>query len=304
VSGKTILSTNSTSSRLSEVFSTAKEIHLHKDSKIILFSDCHRGVNDWTDDFAPNQQIFFHALGQYFDQGFTYIEVGDGEELWENRSFDDIRQTYSHIYWLMSKFHQANRLHFLWGNHNLDWEDPKNVEKKLYAYYNEREGKDCPLFPHIEVREGLILRHAASDQKIFITHGHQGDPINDRYWKLARFLVQYGWRQLQILGVRDRTSPAKNFQKRSEVEAKIIEWVASQRQFTICGHTHRPTFPKKEAAPYFNTGSCVHPRCITGIEIQNDEIALIKWSIQADRGGILQIVKDYLEGPERLGNFF
>ena len=31
--------------------------------------------------------------------------------------------------------------------------------------------------------------------------------------------------------------------------------------------------------PFFNDGSCVHPRSITGIEIENGEISLIKWEI-------------------------
>ena len=32
-------------------------------------------------------------------------------------------------------------------------------------------------------------------------------------------------------------------------------------------------------APYCNTGSCVHPAGITGIEIQNRCITLVKWSV-------------------------
>jgi UDP-2,3-diacylglucosamine pyrophosphatase LpxH len=41
----------------------------------------------------------------------------------------------------------------------------------------------------------------------------------------------------------------------------------------ICGHTHRSVFPNSGEAPYYNTGSGVHPRCITGIEIADGALA-------------------------------
>jgi hypothetical protein len=44
---------------------------------------------------------------------------------------------------------------------------------------------------------------------------------------------------------------------------------------------------KSPDAVYYNTGSCVHPRCITGIEItagrdQQADIKLIKWAYSAE----------------------
>src|SRR5262249_753335 len=128
----------STSQRFTDVFRNAESLPLDEDSKYILFSDCHRGENDWVDDFAPNQNLLFYALTHYFEKGYTYIEVGDGEELWKNRSFERVRQAYSHIYWLMGKFHEQKRLYLLWGNHNMDWQDPKAVKANLYWYFDDR----------------------------------------------------------------------------------------------------------------------------------------------------------------------
>ena len=88
----------STSKRLTQVFKSSKEIPFDDTSKFIFFSDCHRGDNSWADDFAQNQNLFFHALNQYYDQGFTYIEIGDGDELWENKNFGDIRRAYDNIF--------------------------------------------------------------------------------------------------------------------------------------------------------------------------------------------------------------
>ncbi|MBN1262191.1 MAG: serine/threonine protein phosphatase, partial [Anaerolineae bacterium] len=73
----------STSSRLSGVLASAPEIPFTDDDRFIFFSDCHRGDNSWADDSAHNQSLMFHALQHYYREGFTYIEVGDGDELWE-----------------------------------------------------------------------------------------------------------------------------------------------------------------------------------------------------------------------------
>ena len=72
----------------------------------------------------------------------------------------------------------------------------------------------------------------------------------------------------------------------------------------IAGHTHRPVFPDNEAPPYFNDGSCVHPRCITGIEIQNGEVILIKWLCKPKDDATLItplfIMREELAGPKKL----
>ena len=69
---------------------------------------------------------------------------------------------------------------------------------------------------------------------------------------------------------------------------------------TIVGHTHRPRFPWPGDVPFFNDGSCVHPRSITGIEIEDGTISLIKWQIATKDDGTLQIVRFLLEGPQKL----
>jgi hypothetical protein len=47
----------------------------------------------------------------------------------------------------------------------------------------------------------------------------------------------------------------------------------------------------------------VHPRSITGIEIENGTISLIKWHIETNEEGFLQIVKVLLEGPQKLVDY-
>lgn len=293
----------STNSRLTEVFRSAKEIPFDDSSKFIFFSDCHRGDNGWADDFAHNQILFFHALNHYFNEGFTYIEIGDGDELWENRRFEVIREAHSHIFWCMQKFHTEKRLYLIRGNHDMERKDPSIVQNALFRYRNERTRKDEPLFEGIKIHEGLVLRHSGTNHRIFLVHGHQGDLINDYLWKLGRFFVRNLWKHLQIIGVRDPTSPAKNFRKRVEVEKRIMKWVKANKQMLIAGHTHRPRFPDDGEPPYFNDGSCVHPRCITGIEIENGEISLIKWWVKPDAPGALCVARELLAGPKKLQSF-
>ncbi len=294
----------STSRRLSQVFKSSKEIPFDDSSKFIFFSDCHRGDNSWADDFAHNQNLLFTALNHYFNEGFTYIEIGDGEELWENRNFSEIRQSHSHIFWMMRKFYMKKRLYMIWGNHDMVKKHKRFVEKNLYRYYDERKEKYKPLFDKIEVYEGLILKYAGTDHKIFIFHGHQGDLFNDRLWWFNRFIVRYIWRPLELLGFNDPTGPAKNYEKKSTNEENIIKWVKDHKQMVIAGHSHRPAFPNVGDPLYFNDGSCIHPRCITGVEIQNGEIMMIKWSVNTKNDGTLYVEREIIEGPQKLHSFF
>ena len=54
-----------------------------------------------------------------------YIELGDAEELWENKSFDQIYITHTSIYEKLSQFHgqdpEKTRYIKIWGNHDLKW---------------------------------------------------------------------------------------------------------------------------------------------------------------------------------------
>ncbi len=54
-------------------------------TRLVLFSDLHRGAGDWADDFMHNQLLFEAALEYYHRRRFTYIELGDGDEQ-ENES--------------------------------------------------------------------------------------------------------------------------------------------------------------------------------------------------------------------------
>ncbi len=290
--------------RVSQVFKTAEEIPFDDSSRIILMSDCHRGNGSWSDAFSKNENLYFVALSHYYNEKFTYIEIGDGDDLWKNKNFSDIKQEHSNTFWLLSKFFKEGRLHFIFGNHDIVKKNNKFVKNNLYEYYDEREKKTVPLFKNIKVHEGLILRYTVTNDEILLIHGHQGNCINDTMWRLGRFLCRTLWEPLSSLGINDPTSPAKNYDTKVAVEKKLIEWVKKRKHMLIAGHTHRPMFPDTNEPPYFNAGSSVHPRCITAIEITEGSIMLVKWNVKTKEDGSLFIGREVLAGPRKLKNYF
>jgi len=291
--------------RLSGALSSARELTFNDTSKFIFFSDCHRGDNGWADDFAHNESLFFHALSYYFNQGFTYVEVGDGDELWENTHFHAIRRAHSHVFWKMRDFYEAGRLHLIYGNHDIERRDPKTCRETLGApYYNADAGQTERLFAGIAAHEALLLRHTETGGRIFVVHGHQGDLFSDYLWRVGRFFVRHFWKHLQSLGVRNPTSPATSQSKQKRVDSQISQWARDTNQAIICGHTHRARFPGISDPLYFNTGSCVYPRSITGIEIAGGDIALIRWWITTDAAGNLRCERTPLAPPRRLRTLF
>lgn len=294
----------STKKRLDHAYQNAKVIPFDDTSKFILFSDCHRGDNSFADDFANNRNIYYHALQHYYNAGFQYCELGDGDELWENLSFSSILNAHKNVFLLMKRFHDEDRLHMVWGNHDMVYGNPKYVKKYLSSYFDPKTGKDEVLFENLTYHEALVLKHKTSAQQLFLTHGHQADWWNFLFWKWSRFMVRILWKPLNVMGIADPTSPAKNYKELIKVEKRTKDWIAKNNNLiTVTGHTHRPRFPNPDDIPFFNDGSCVHPRSITGIEIENGTIALIKWQIDTRDDGTLQIVRVVLEGPSPLADY-
>jgi len=294
----------SVSKVLTNIFDTATEIPYNHSSKFVLMSDCHRGDGGWADNFSNNQNLFFAALSFYYAKEFTYIELGDGDELWENRRYEQVITMHSDAFWLMSRFYKKGQLHMLYGNHDMVKKSPKYVSLKCSNYYDESSKKRLPLFPNIKIQEGLILKNSKTNHKIFLVHGHQCDFLNYNLWKIARFLVRYLWRPLELIGVHDPTSAAKNNTKKGAIEKSLSNWSKENNQMIIAGHTHRPIFPKIGEPLYFNDGSCVHPRCITAIEIENDAISLVKWTIKTRKNRTLYVGRVVLEGPTPISDFY
>jgi len=266
--------------RLTEVLKAAKHVPFDDSARIVFFSDCHRGDNSRADGFVRNKGLFIHALTHYRQKGFTYIEVGDGDELWKNRQFGAVRRAHGRIFDLLHQFDREQRLQLIVGNHEIQGNRHDQVEKDGMAAH-----------------EGLILQHARTGQRIFCVHGHQADFKSDRLHIVGRFGARHIWRRLQLLGVGSPPSHAHNSQNRIRIQQRVVEWLQANRQVVICGHTHHPSFAAHGEPPYFNTGSCLYAGYITGLEIWDGKIVPVRWSVR-NRAG--QIRREVMAPPRKL----
>ena len=285
--------------RIQRVFMSADELQIDNNTKLAIMSDCHRGIGSAADNFAKNKHMYHAALNHYFRENFTYIELGDGDELWENRSFPMIVQAHEDTFRLLSQFHRQGRLYMIYGNHDMCKKNPAWAERELEGspvggYFNG-ETASLQLFQGIKVRDGLVLHHMPSGQKILLLHGHQADFFNYRLWRLARFMVRYIWRPLELVGVQNPFDTPRRPGRRNMVEKHLIDWCRDNNIALIAGHTHQPSFPKAEEPRYYNDGSCVSRYQITCLEIESGCISLVKWSLQPRRDGVLYVRRDVID---------
>ena len=256
-------------SRLKKAYSHAKRCSLEECSRYVIMSDCHRGTGTVYDNFLKNQHLYFAALGYYYTHRFCYIELGDGEELWENREYERIRECHGNVYWMFEKFECNNQIIRVYGNHDMEL---------------KREKEEC-----------VLLENKMGGRDICLLHGHQADVFNSVFWKLSRFLVRYFWKPLEKFGVNDPTSAAVNYKKQRSYEHCMEQFAEDMNLYLIAGHSHRPRLQEEQL--YINSGSCVHPRCITAIEIERGKITLVKWTMETRPDMTLYVNRVVLAGP-------
>ena len=289
--------------QIDKALHSAPVISTEDHPKLVLFSDCHRGTGTWSDSFLNNKTIYEAALGYYFERGFTYIELGDGDELWENPGLKRIVEIHSDAFWMMSRFYKQGRFIQLYGNHDRRKSSRKFVEAHCGRYCDSRDCIDN-LLSGLKVLEGVVLEESGSGREILLVHGHQGDFLNDTLWRLSAFLVRFVWRKLELLGVYDPTSAAENYNRRKNTEKRLEEWAEKRGVMVIAGHTHRPVLPAPGESLYLNDGSCVHPRCITALELENGRITLVKWSVKIVCAKNLSVEREILAGPYSLQQYW
>jgi len=289
--------------QLTNVFINADRVKFSNHDRLVFFSDVHRGNNSWADEFARNETIYLCALQHYYDNDFTYVEVGDGDELLKFKYIEPIRIAHEEVFRLLQKLHRKQRLYYIFGNHDNEYRNPELVHRKLNQIFNHVTDEPEILFDDFKAHEGLVFQHRESGMEFFAVHGHQADNLFHRLIWLNGVLLRLLWRPLQLFGLQDPSSVSQNIYKQQKVEEELIRWCADNRQPMIAGHTHQPRFPKKGKAPYFNTGSCIHPRWITCIEIVRGKIALVRWRIVPDKKGRLVVERDVQKGFKHLEQF-
>ncbi len=259
----------------------------------IIFSDHHKGNRDPSDDFAFCEKNYVAALDYYYSKLFHYINLGDSEELWKYKPGEVIEKNV-HCLQAEALFEELGKYTRTFGNHDLVWKDKLEVDKWFKGIFQ------LPL----PVYEGVLIRSNVENQPLFIflTHGHQGDKMSDNN-ALTTWLVSHVWRPFQRYLEINVNTPAKDFTLRDKHNLLMYEW--SSRRWDnillITGHTHKPVFAAglysdhpnntineekierssektKRRPTYFNSGCCCYnDGDITGIEIGDGKISLVKW---------------------------
>jgi len=286
--------------------------------KIIVFSDQHKGAKNKADDFAICEKNYVAALDYYFNAGFFFINLGDGEELWENTIFA-VKKNNKPSFEKEKLFQQQKRFIKIFGNHDLYWANDPLAWTQLESIYGEK----------VPIYEGCILTTTINDRafQIYLTHGHQGDLQSDGN-AFSKFFVSNIWGPLQGLLDINPNTPAFNNQLKSLHNTLMYDWSSVEKNILlITGHTHQPVFmslthlerlyvkladaqknnfdaaiksvedeiakaqPANPTPPdlskiipsYFNSGCCCFDDGdITGIEIAEGYIRLIKWQSKID----------------------
>ena len=268
-----------------------REINSSTD-KFIVFSDHHKGNKDQGDDFAGNEPNYLAALDYYFLNKYAYINLGDAEELWKYNPKDVISKNITALRSEV-RFQKENKYYKTFGNHDLTWKNKLDV----ILWFKDIFSLPLPVY------EGILLTTKINDipLSIFLTHGHQGDKMSDNN-ALSTWLVAHIWRPLQRYLQINVNTPAKDLSLRDKHNIMMHEWSSRHENLLlITGHTHKPVFAsglysshpnntidvsKIETAEkqhklkpsYFNSGCCCYnDGDITGIEIADGKISLIKW---------------------------
>ena len=288
-----------------------------KDS-FIIFSDQHKGAGNFADDFGYAAANYQAALNYYNQQQFTFISLGDSEELWEN-TLDAVKKHNKSSFTIETEFLKRKAFVKIFGNHDLFWGNDPLAAYQIEKIYGEQ----------LKVFEGIILTTTITDQplSIFLTHGHQGDVASDGNW-FSKWFVSRVWAPLQAYLRINPNTPAFSNQLKTVHNQLMYEWAAVQQSVLITGHTHQPVFNslthleriyikldaarkandaieeekllaqlKKEkimgaeipafsaSKPnYFNAGCCCFSDGdITGLEITEGKIRLIKWGYRDDK---------------------
>lgn len=296
--------------------------------KFIILSDQHKGGRDFADDFAPAEANYLTALKYYYTQEFTLIGLGDCEELWENTPKVVIDKNRSALL-EEARFLQQDRYYRIFGNHDLEWN--YIIQQNLYlkpifgnklkvyegmilkTEYNQKtysiflahghqgdkksDGNPfskwvvaaiwTPIQRFLEVSINttsdsfeLVDRHnvmmyewSATQKDLIFISGHTHKPVFASLDHIDRLT-----KQLEKAIASGDEAGAKTIA--AEIETRKLEYAGKKLVKTMA----HPS--------YFNSGCCCFSDGdVTGIEIENGMIRLIKWET-SDQGSIRKVLEE------------
>ncbi|MBC7949895.1 MAG: metallophosphoesterase [Chitinophagaceae bacterium] len=296
-------------------------IPFEKDTgKFIIFSDQHKGARNGADDFILSEANYLAALDHYDRNGYTLIGLGDCEELWENTLTQVVKHNKA-CFDAEKKFAERAGFVKIFGNHDLFWDnDPiawwqlKRIfgqDVKIYegvvlsvsigatplnifcAHGHQGDARSdgnwfskffvariwAPLQAYLRINPNTpafnkekktlhndIMYEWSSQQKdLLLITGHTHQPVFASLTHLERLYKKYQF--------------ASNNNNPEQVAALQAEIRLIEREFTAVALDYMKMQPY-----YFNSGCCCfNDGDITGIEIADGTIRLIKWIKKEER---------------------
>ncbi|MEO6960585.1 MAG: metallophosphoesterase [Puia sp.] len=284
---------------------------------VIILSDQHRGARDGSDDFAVCEASYLAALEYYNRQQFHYINLGDCEELWENSIFGIMKHNQTEFDF-EKKFLERNAYWKVFGNHDLFWDNDPLASfylKKIYGtavpiftgivlhavlsdgehvdifcthgHQGDRQSDGNPFSKWFvsyiwgpmqsllgininspSANDNLKTLHnmymydwSAAQKNVILVTGHTHQPVFNSLTHLERLYYKL-----------EEAHSAQDAATVRQVEAEIPRL---KREYGFVNHGFKNMKPS-----YFNSGCCCfEDGTITGIEISQGFIRLIKWSL-------------------------
>jgi predicted phosphodiesterase len=288
----------------------------HQSGKFIIFSDQHKGAGDGADDFAIAEPNYLAALEYYGNHDYCLVCLGDSEELWEN-SLGKVIEQYPGTFEAEKKFIDRNVFVKIIGNHDLYWSnDPfawwqlKKIyggevkiyeavvlaasigEKSLRIFCTHGHQGDAqsdgnwfskffvariwgPLQGYLRINPNtpaynnekktlhneIMYEWSSRQTDTLLITGHTHQPVFRSLTQIERL-----YKKLQVAQSEKHNATVVDLEK----EIRKIE-----RQFTAVSIDYLTMRPS-----YFNSGCCCFSDGdITGIEIADGCIRLIKWTL-------------------------
>lgn len=284
-------------------------------ARYIIFSDQHKGAKNGSDDFMVCEPNYMEALEYYYEQNFHFISLGDEEELWENTVWPvKVKNKVSIA--LQKKFLLQQRYTKVYGNHDTFWNNDPFAAMHLKSMYDEAVKIYEGVALHLKDADKIVtifLTHGhqgdgQSDGNWFSAWfvGRVWAPLQSYLYlnpnipsasdelKTVHNLFMYQWSEKEnnpvlITGHTHQpvfaslTHLERLYKKLDTAKQSNDETVIATLNKEIHFKQHEYDFVTgnytKMKPCYFNTGCCCFvDGDITGIEIADGKIRLIKWN--------------------------
>lgn len=285
--------------------------------KFIIFSDQHKGRRNGADDFRLAEPNYIEALSYYYQNDFCFINLGDCEELWEN-TLAQVKKNNAGAFAAEKKFLLRDAYVKIFGNHDLYWnsdplaaielESVYGIKLKIYegAIITIRVGEKTLQIFCTHGHQGDARSDGNWLSKFFIARIwaplqaylriNTNEPSNNEFKKTVHNEIMYEWSATQkdtILITGHTHQPV--FESLTHIERLNHQWFLAKEKNDedTVNKIYEEVKPYRErfdtiaidyskyAPSYFNSGCCCFSDGdITGIEIEDNYIRLVKWEQQ------------------------